>query len=101
MACVAINYNVMVSLDISVQLGNPTWPNPEVLTLRTHSCALLPTRERVVEREIGVLPGTQPVLIFAPEDEVEANNASYAHATVPPHPLSSNVSFFPCGYRTG
>lgn len=41
----------MVSLDISVQLGNPTWPNPEVLTLRTHSCALLPTRERVVERD--------------------------------------------------
>lgn len=29
-----------------------------------------------------------------------ANNASYVHATVPPHPLSSNVSFFLYVYRT-
>lgn len=51
MACMAINYNVMVSLDISV--GNPTWPNLDVLTyVRTRVCSSL-RREYRSERDNG------------------------------------------------
>jgi len=106
----AINYNIMVSLDISVQLANPTWPNPRVLT---HRASFFRERDRAGEsarkREgetaeaaatysYVLLPAAQPTLIFAPEDEANPTMRAAAHATVPPHPLSSNVSFFP---RTG
>lgn len=98
MACMAINYNVMVSLDISV--GNPTWPNLDVLTyVRVRVCSSL-RREHIGAKETTAASVYSAA--YSPagtylrsRGRSENNNANCVHATVPPHPLSSNVSFFP------
>ena len=51
MPCSAINYNVMVSLDICVQFANPTWPNLRVL-IAARVCA--PRRFVKKQRPRGV-----------------------------------------------
>lgn len=83
MACTAINYNVMVSPDISVQLGNPTWPNPNVLTLRTYRArSFLQDHTRVSETAVYYLV-LSLVLIFAPEDGAKATIRNYVARNCP------------------
>lgn len=89
----------MVSLDISV--GNPTWPNLDVLSyVRARVCSSL-QREHIGAKETTAASVYSAAGTYLrSRGRGEANNTSYVHATVPPHPLSSNVSFFPYGYRT-
>jgi len=69
MACMAINYNVMVSLDISV--GNPTWPNLDVLSYVLAYAP--PFSENISERKRQRRHQCtlQPVLTFVPEAEAK------------------------------
>jgi len=114
----AINYNIMVSL-LTFLCSWLTRPGLTPKSLRIALLSLENTteqgrqcqkeRERESEREreretaeaaatysVLLLPGAQhQALIFAPEDEANPTMRAAAHATVPPHPLSSNVSFFP------
>lgn len=98
MPCSAINYNVMVSLDICVQFANPTWPNLRVL-IAARVCAprrfvkkrVAEAEERERERERQGKKrdcSASTYLSSAGGQQCER----VPHATVPLHPLSSNVS---------
>lgn len=113
MPCSAINYNVMVSPDICVQFANPTWPNLRVLiaacmraaSIREKACVRgcrEAGRWRVAserrERERGREIGKEKALLSQYLSSAGGQQCERAHATVPLHPLSSNVSFlFPKG----
>lgn len=89
--------------DVSVQFANPTWPN-----LRVLSCVHAP--RRFVKKSIAMWGGRRggggEGVGGAGKKKRQCSRAgtypqpggptmrAHAHATVPPHPLSSNVSSF-------
>lgn len=100
MACMAINYNVMVSLDISV--GNPTWPNPDVLSYVRALAYAPPFDESISERKrqqrgISILSSrylpSLPRTKRSQQCELRARNCPSASALIECLVLSLRISY--------